>query len=311
MSKIIHLDSGTNYQTMMRDIGRLGVLRLDQHYEKNGITYVKLHERTLGEWLKERLFAKPKDLAKSRQDVANALASIIKSRTSPHEQLIQNIRDRVAHNVDITGRALKRDHQPLTAGKNPLPLQGGMVAARGAGFGVRVLGAPPASIKCDHVILRDSSALNALRAHHKDQIHLMNSLTAKSSTNESAMPNSSVHVKGAPAGTWSCIPDVAIPPTGKGHAQLSTEDLQASLAQALKGKQGAVVVELLPDSCTEKAGVKEWHYSDAGIKAQWQVAQRAVEAAKTRTEPLVISFVCDDVSQLERMKALISQLSPT
>lgn len=311
MSKTIHLDSRMNYQTVIREIGRLGVLRVDEQRTIKGVTYVKLHERTWGEWLNESLFAKPKDLAKSREDVANALASIIKMRTNPPEQLIQNIRDRIAHDVDITGRALKRDHQPLEAGKNPRPLQGGTVAARGTGYGVRVIGAPPASIQCDHAILRDHTALNALGSHYKNQLYLMNSLTTKSSTGTTAVGAENLQVKGAPAKFWSCIPDLAIRPAGPGHAQLGTEDLQSALARALLNKRGAVVVDLLPDSCTEKGGSKQWHYSDEGIKAQWKVAEQAIKAAKITKEPLVISFACDDISQLERMKTLISKLSPS
>ncbi len=311
MNKTIQLDSRMNYQAMMLDIGRLGVLRIDEQYEKNGVTYVKLHERTFGEWLKESLFTKPKDLAKSRQDVADALASIISKTADPPEQLIQNICDRVAHKVDITGRALKRDHQPMEAGNNPRSLQGGTVAARGTGYGVRILGAPPASIKCDHAILREKTALKELRARHKDQIHLMHSLTPMPIPYGTTTVGSSVQVKGAVAGTWSCIPDVAIPPTGSGHVQVSAENLQAALGKALLDKSGAVVVELLPDTCTEKAGAKQWDYSDDGIKAQWQVAESAIKAAKTTQKPLVISFACDDISQLERMKVLISKLSPS
>ena len=236
---------------------------------------------------------------------------VISKKANPPEQLIQNIRDRVAHNIDITGRALKRDHQPIEAGKNPRPLQGGTVAARGTGHGVRVIGKPPASIKCDHAILRDSTALNTLRAHHKDQIHLMNVLRAKSSPGTATAASSSVQVKGASAASWSCIPDLAIPPTGAGHAQVGTEDLQAALAKKLLDKSGAVVVELLPDSCDEVASVKQWNYSDAGIVAQWQVAQQAIKAAKIMQKPLVISFACDDLSKLERMTKLISEVSPS
>ena len=71
------------------------------------------------------------------------------------------------------------------------------------------------------------------------------------------------------------------------------------------------MVELLPDSCDEVASVKQWKYSDAGIVAQWQVAQQAIKAAKIMQKPLVISFACDDLSKLERMTKLISELSPS
>ena len=305
MTKTIELNSRMDYQSVLRNVGRLGVLRVDNQYERNGITYVSLHERTWGEWLSETFLAKPKDLASTRQAVANALAPIIQKQARPPEQLVQNIRDRVAHGVDITGRGLARDFAPVTAGKNPKPLQGGTVVARGTGHGVRVLGAPPAAIRCDHAILRGSTAAVALQA--KNQLHLVRELNKIAHPSAPDWVGQTVAIPGAPAGTWSCIDDVKIPASGAGKAVRSPEQLQADLATVLDGKRGAVVVELLPDTCTEKGGVKSWHCSDAGMKAQWQIAEKAVEAAKIAQGALVISFASENVDELKRMKDVVRQ----
>ena len=305
MTKTIELNSRMDYRSVLRDVGRLGVLRVDEQYTKNGVSYVRLHERTWGEWLSETFLAKPKDLAVTRQAVADALAPIIQKQARPPEQLVQNIRDRVAHGVDITGRGLARDYAPVTAGKNPKPLQGGSVAARGTGHGVRVLGAPAAGIRCDHAILRGSTASTELQA--RNQLHLIHELNKPAYSSAPDCVGQTVAVPGTPAGTWSCIEDVRIPAGGAGEAIRAPGQLQAALATALEGKRGAVVVELLPDTCTEKGGVKRWHCSDEGMKAQWQVAEKAIQAAKITQGALVISFASDNLDDLKRMKEVCRQ----
>ncbi len=306
MTRNITLDSRTNYQNVLRDLGRMGVLRVDQHYTKNGIAHVVLHERTWGEWLQETFLTKKADLANTRQAVAAALEPIIRAQGSaPPEQLVQNIRDRVAHGVDITGRALARDFAPVSAGKNPKPLQGGTVAARGTGQGVRVLGAPPASIRCDHAILRNSTASAALQANK--QIHLVHELNKPVKPGAPDGVGKAVSVPSAAAGTWNSIDDVRIPTGGEPQARRTTTQLQAALATALEGKRGAVVVELLPDTCTETKGVRHWSCSDDGMIAQWQVAGKAVQAAKIAKGNLVISFASANVDDLKRMKQVIAK----
>ncbi|MEO0317166.1 MAG: hypothetical protein RL404_843 [Pseudomonadota bacterium] len=306
MTRNITLDSSMNYRNVLRDVGRMGVLRVDHQYTKNGITHVVLHERTWGEWLKETFLTRKEDLANTRQAVAAALEPIIRKQGSaPPEQLVQNIRDRVAHGINITGRALARDYAPVNAGKNPKPLQGGTVAARGTGHGIRVLGAPPASIRCDHAILRDSTAAAALRG--SKYIDLVNQLNRPDTADERDEVGEMVSVPSAAADSWNSIKDVRIPTAGATKAQRTTSQLQAALATALKGKHGAVVVELLPDTYTETKGIGHWSCSDEGMIAQWQVARDAIQAAKITKDNLVISFASADVDELKRMKQVIAK----
>lgn len=306
MTRNITLDSRTNYQNALRELGRMGVLRVDHQYTKNGITHVMLHERTWGEWLQETFLTKKADLANTRQAVAAALEPIIRAQgAAPPEQLVQNIRDRVAHGVDITGHALARDFAPVSAGKNAKPLQGGTVAARGTGHGVRVLGAPPASIRCHHAILRNGTASAALQANK--QIHRVHELNQPAKPDAPDWVGKTVSVPSAAAGTWNSIEDVRIPTGGATEARRTTAQLQAALATALEGKRGAVVVELLPDTCTETNGVKQWSCSDEGMIAQWQVAGKAVQAAKIAKGNLVVSFASADIDELKHMKQVIAK----
>ncbi len=307
MARTIEINSRMDYQKVMRDIGKLGVLRVDSQYMKNGETYVTLHERTWGEWFREAFVAKPKDLAQTRQSVVDALAPLIERKARPPEQLLQNIRDRAAHGVDITGRALQRDFQPVTRGSSPLPLQGGTIVARASG--VHVKQADPAKIKCDLAVLQTSTAL-AEAARHPALASVAEQLRESASAHQSlpleAMGKpipvkTTQHQVGLAAPAWTCFTDLQIPAVGTNRATLSSAILGDLLEQAVRGASGAVVIEVIPDQAVEQHDILTRSYSDAGLVAQMQAAWELVNDAKGK---LGITFACKDRAVLERMQAL-------
>ena len=302
MGTIIRLDSIRSYEDFISNVAQMGVLRRDERVDENGALVVTLRERTWGEWLQESLRSKPQELAQKRQAVADVIAFIINKQARAPEQLVQNIRERVSRNKDITGRALKRDQDSGFFSEGPLPLKDGIVAARGTGRGLRVLGAPPASIKCDHVILRSTTALRELDRRYSDQRdRLMPDLIGNPVRGKLAI-GQNLTIDGAPAGSWSCITDVApIKNSGRLYG-VKPEDLEAALSRALQGKRGAVVVDLLPDACIDINGTEHWNFALEAMAAQCRAAENEIKAAERSGESLVISFACEDVKELERMR---------
>ena len=310
MGNAITLDSTQDYQSILKNIGRLGVLRVDSHFQKNGITFVTLHERTAKEWLAEKL--NPAKAAASREAAEAALISLVKAQALRPEQLVQNIRDRAKHDADITGRALYRDYAPVKASRNPSPLQGGTVAARGKGNSVQILGAPAISVQCDHAILRDTTAISYV-AVRQELSKIYHSLLDWSSdatrlrlygnrVNAQSFVSQSIQVELA-AKKWTYIADVAPPRAGVGTASLVTDDVENMIRAALKGAEGSVVIEPIPDEISEKNGQEIRTYSDEGLRAQLQAAREATTSAKLNKKNLVVSFACENEEVLKRLKS--------
>jgi hypothetical protein len=310
MTKVKTLDTSMHYQAILKEIGRLGVLRVDNTSQgKNGKS-VTLHERTAKEWFKEKF--NPKTAAAARKATEEALISLIEATTFHSEQLVQNIRDRTQHGVDITGRAMARDYQPVERSQNPRPLEGGTVAARGKGNGVQILAAPAIKVRCDHAILRDATAL-PYAANHAQLLDSYRALSAWQSRAWESMKNGkridasewvsqSTDVQHA-AKSWTCIADMVLPPTGGGKAKLAESDVEKIIGFALQGKEGAVVLEPLPDQIVEKNGKTERTYTDEGLSAQLRAARQATIDAKAAQRNLVVSFACENEEVLNRLKS--------
>ena len=310
MGKAITLDSRQNYQSILNNIRRLGVLRVDSYFQKNGITFVTLHERTAKEWLAEKL--NPAKAAASRKAAAAALISLVEAKALRPEQLVQNIRDRTKHDADITGRALCRDYARVVASRNPQPLKGGTVAARGKGNSVQILAAPAIKVRCDHAILRDSKAISDIseriglkQLHHSLgdwQLEARKSMRDGKGIDTQSCVSQSIEV-GLAAKSWTCIADVVLPRTGPGSISLLEGDVEAMIRAALDGAKGSVVIEPIPDQLIEKNGQEIRTYSDKGLRAQLRAAREATKSAKLNGSNLVVSFACENEEVLKRLKS--------
>lgn len=310
MTKVRTLDTSMGYRTMLKDIARLGVLRVDNTYQRNGIIYVTLHERTAKEWLTKKFV--PGKAAAARKATEAALISLIEAKASHSEQLVQNIRDRTQYGVDITGRAMARDYQPVVGHQNPRPLEGGTVAARGKGNSVQILGAPAITIRCDHAILRDTTALPYAVAHARLQdsyrslrdwqSEAWKSMRGGEGIDASAYVSQSTAISHA-AKNWTCIADMVLRPTRSGEDTLKKDAVENIIRHALQGKEGAVVLEPIPDKIIEKNGKTERTYTDEGLRAQLRAALQATLDAKTANRNLVISFACENEDVLNRLKS--------
>ena len=134
------------YQDVVTKLGKLGGLRVDNQYEKNGIKYVLLRGCTLVERLSDAFSRDRSAAKKSVAAVLNALEPLIKN-LDYSDQFFQNIRDRTDQGYGFSGRNLRRDLQPVTEGGRPMPLRGGTVAALSKGNSVQILEADSAKIK--------------------------------------------------------------------------------------------------------------------------------------------------------------------
>lgn len=313
MVKTVTVDSRMNYETVVRNLERLGELRVDSvSYGANDLVRVVFRERNFGEFLKESLPWNRSIEKKSREAVLAALAPLI-NNARHSEQLLQNIQDRFDHNVGLTGYALKCDYQPVQRGARPSPLQGGVVASIRKGNSVQLVEADPAKIKCDHAILLTSTAIAELRQYpvHSSTKEKLSSIVEQNraqALGHRTKPVPCIGITNVPvklaASTWACITDLELPAVGTNQAMLDPEDLSKLLENSVKGKQGAVVIEIIPDHCIEKNGKRTYFYSDDGLRSQIAIARKLVDRAKRSKQDLNITFACKDPAVLRRMRTL-------
>ncbi len=313
MEKTVTVNSRMSYETVVKNLERMGELRVKRiSYGRNGHVAVVFRERNFGEFLKESLPWNRSIETKSRKAVLAALAPLIKN--APHsEQLLQNIQDRFDHNVGLTGHALKCDYQPVQRGARPSPLQGGVVASIRKGNSVQLVEADPAKIKCDHAILLTSTAITELSQYpvHSSTKEKLSSIIEKNRVqvlSHRTKPVPCIGITNVPvklaASTWACITDLELPAVGTNQAILDPEDLSKLLENSVKGKQGAVVIEIIPDQCIEKNGKRTYFYSDDGLRSQIAIARKLVDRAKRSKLDLNITFACKDPAVLKRMRTL-------
>ncbi len=316
MVKSVTVGADMAYQSVLKQLGRMDELRVENTWEKNGQTMVVFRERTFGERIRESMPWNRSAAADARHKVVNALDKLT-AGAHYRDQLIQNIRDRVDHGVGISGRALVRDHSQVNAGLKPRPLQGGQVAAVSKGNSIQLTEADPAKIKCHHAILQTSTAI-AEAGHHRRLAGERQSLVVEVRKNNfqpagkraEEIPTKitrEIDVKLA-AEKWTCVTDLEIPRVGANQAQISQKDLFSLLKQAIADKTGAVVVEVIPDRVLDSHGKVMRSYSDDGLKAQLEAARVMVKAAKSEDRDLVITFACKDRLVLTRMKAFDDEL---
>jgi hypothetical protein len=313
MVKTVTVNSQMKYEAVVRNLERLGELRVKSiSTEFDGKTRVIFRERTLGEFFKEILPWNKTLALESRQAVLDAFKPLIKNELHS-EQLLQNIKDRVDHNVGLTGYALKCDYQPVLRGARPSPLQGGTVASIRKGNGVHLIEADPAKIKCDHAVLLASTAIAELSqypAHSslKEDLSyfVWNNKQQAFGKREASVPSSvradvSVDLS---ASTWACVTDLELPTVGTNQAKLDPQDLSILLEESVEGKQGSVVIEIMPDHCIEKSEKRTYSYTDDGLRSQIAIARKLVNNAKASNQNLNITFACKDRAVLNRMQKL-------
>jgi len=313
MVKEVTVTSKMNYQMIVRNLERLGEIRVDKVLRGgDGETTVVFRERTVGEFFKENLPWNKTLALKSRQAVFDAFAPLLKNQRYS-EQLLQNIQDRVQHNIGVTGYALKCDYQPVNAGRRPSPLQGGTVASIRKGNGVHLLEANPAKIKCDHAILLTSTAIaecggNPAVSTEKKKLEDMvfDNKTKKHGEKSLPIPVKSTDIfpVNLAATNWTCITDLQIPEIQTNQATLELADLAMLVSNSLSGKQGAVVIEVIPDGCVEKSEKRTYSYTDDGLRLQMKIAKDLVDEAKKSKNNVNITFACNDRAVLERMRTL-------
>ncbi len=310
----ITIDTRMRYQDVATKLGKLAELRVDNQYEKNGITYVVLRERTLVEWLSDAFSRDRSAAKKSGEAVLNALEPLIK-KSDYSDQLFQNIRDRIDQGYGISGRNLRRDLQPVREGGRPMPLRGGTVAALSKGNSVQILEADPAKIKCSHAVLQLSTASTEASRHSQLQtVHKSLGRFAAANPNpphQSRDQPVQIGITTTPfevnvaATSWSCITDLQLPEFGKNQAEISEKILENLVVGAVGDQSGAVVIEIIPDHLEEHHGEKSRSYTDKGLQAQIRAATHLVAKAKNEKKDLVITFACKDVSVLNRMRDIV------
>jgi hypothetical protein len=313
MVNTIQVNSGMSYSAVLRSLGRFGELRVENVYQKNGIHFVQFRERTLSDFFKEKFSKDGLEEKKAREEVVKALEPLIKKSLYP-DQLLQNIQDRFEHGKGVSGRGLKRDYQPVEAGKRPMPLQGGTITAISQGHSVQIIQANPAKIKCSHAVLLTSTAIKELQ-HREDMAQLRNQLVDQVSKNKNQdfrrrdekIPisrSNDIQISRCAATTWTFVTDIELPELGTNQASLSPDHLSRVLKDSIRGKRGAVVVELMPDRLVEIHEKRQYSYSLKGLKAQILTARELVNQAKNDKTPLVITFACEDASVLDWMKTV-------
>lgn len=314
MEKKVIVRSDSNYWSILRTLGKLGELRVEKaQHSRTGASEVTFRERTFGEWLKEKFSSDKSASRKAREKVFDALVPLIKGSRSS-DQLLQNIRDRIDHDVGISGRALKRDFTPVDTGGRAKPLQGGTTAAISKGNSVQLLEGDPAKIKCSHAVLQTSTAITEASRHPKlqdVQKKLQNFVNAdpnpphqsRDQPVQIGITSTSFKVDVA-ATSWSCITNLRLPELQSNQATISTEALKNLLIKAVEDQSGAVVIEVIPDHLEEHSLKQTYSYTDEGLRKQIQVAAGLVAKAKQHKRDLVITFACKDVSVLERMRKI-------
>lgn len=318
MGNTIQIDSSMSYSAVLRSLGRCGELRVEKVYQKNGIQYVQFRERTLSDFFKEKFSKDGLEEKMAREKVVKALKPLIQKSLYP-DQLLQNIQDRFEHGKGISGRGLKRDYQPVEAGKRPMPLQGGTITAITQGHSVQIIQANPAKIKCSHAVLLTSTAIKELQ-HRDDMAQLRKQLIDKVEEKKIQNPgrreekipiscSDDIPVLRCAATTWTCVTDIELPKVGTNRAQLSPVQLSSVLEDSVRGKSGAIVVELMPDQCVERHEKRHYSYSLEGLQAQIRTARELVNQAKNDETPMVITFACEDVSVLDWMKTVNQHLN--
>ncbi len=322
MSETVTVNSRMKYPEILEKIGHLGELRVAKIYVKNDVMTVEFRQRTFGEWVKET-FSKNDTLAlTARVEVLKALEPLMqKSKYS--DQLLQNARDRVAHNVGISGRSLRRDYRPVQKKKKPMPLRGGTVAAISKGNSIQLVEADPAKIKCAHAVLRTSTAIAEATRHPN-----CSQLKQKLEKFQQDKP-SGTHTRDQPvpvgiikdpipvnlaATSWTCITDLKLPELQGNKATISPETLAELLKASVKNQQGAVVIEVIRDRYEERFSdelqkpVGKYSCTPEGLLTQLETARALVEEAKKSKRDLVITFASKDNSVLTQMKLIDQQI---
>ncbi len=317
MVKTVEVHSRMEYEAIVRNLERLDELRVKSiSTEFDGSTKVIFRERTLGEFFKENLPWNKTLAIESRQAVLVAFKPLMKNELHS-EQLLQNIKDRVDHNVGLTSYALKCDYQPVLRRVRPSPLQGGTVAAISKGNSIQLVGADPAKIKCGHAVLRTSSAI-AEALQHPELTETLKRLYSSGTVeyqyhDEKSKPRSQL----APAKltyetfkagdadkSWCCVADLKLPDIGFNKVTIPADDLKDLIRRAVGEKSGSVVIEVMHDHLEEHHLVSTYSYTDAGLAAQIKAASDMVAKAKEKNKDLVITFACKDKSVLERMNGI-------
>ncbi len=313
MVKTVTVNSKMKYEDVVRNLERLGELRVERTSAAvDGSTKVTFRERTLGEFFKESLPWNKALAIQSRRAVLSAFEPLI-NKELHSEQLFQNIKDRVEHNIGVTGYVLKCDYHPVLRGARPSPLQGGVVASIRKGNGVHLIEADPARIKCDHAVLLTSTAIAELRKH-PDHSYTKEKLSYFVDENRVQVlgyrtnPISPRAITDVPvnlsATTWACVTDLELPTVGTKEARLDPQNLSILLEESVKGKQGAVVIEIIPDKCIEKSEKRTYSYTNGGLRSQIAIARKLVNNAKASNQNLNITFACKDRAVLERMRTI-------
>lgn len=317
MVKEVTVTSQMKYQMIVRDLERLGEIRVKSAcLQINGEIKVVFRERTLGEFFKENLPWNKSLAIHSRKGVVAALAPLLKNERYA-EQLLQNIQDRVNHNIGVTGYSLKCDYQPIHRSARPNPLQGGTVAAIGKGNTIQIVEADPAKIKCNHAVLRTSTAIAeaSRHPHLKETLKELNSSgkveydypTVISKPRSQPVPVKVIDKNlqvGVAATSWRCVADLKLSDFHSNAATISENDLRNLIRQAVGEQSGSVVIEVMPDYLEEHHQISTYTYTEHGLRAHVKAAKEIITEAKKKNKDLVITFACKDKSVLERMSVL-------
>ncbi len=152
---MIELRSNMSITDLAGKLGRCGVLRTakDMNFEKDGVQFVYLRERTILEAVQDFFTFNSKTLTKPALDAHKAIESVLGNKVNS-SQLLQNIQDRIELKGNFSGRSIARDAiKDRREKRKILPLDGGTAVAEPIGFGVHVLHAKPLQVKSNFSIV--------------------------------------------------------------------------------------------------------------------------------------------------------------
>lgn len=301
-SRGVDLDTRMGCAELVRRLGQMGKLRLDdtKTFEKNGIKYFHVREMSVFESLEEKLSLTKAERQKRAAAVADAIEPILLKSRQP--QLVQNIRDRIAHTSGFRGKDLARDYAPVSAGRPVRPLEGGQVVARNRGKALRLLGVPAETVKADKAVLRSSTggklvtqdwlkADSEKKSMEPPGYAGWNSalLKQESWSNPRHSKVFEMELKHAAAAK------VAVVWEADTHRPHPAGELHDWILQAIGTASGSVVIEPQPDQyqADSQQGTKPV-YTDEGLKAQIRAAMTKIADAKRAGHDLVITFATPD-----------------
>lgn len=285
MVKSVTLNLNASYENVLKGAKGVGVLRARDD-TANASGSIVLYERNWGEFFEELLIP---GRAQAAREKAAAVLDEAFAKSGASAQLTNSLKKIIANKEEITGDMLVKELVPV---------------AREQSDKIEFITAKAAKVKCQHAILRTSTAQTELGEKLKDGDELAY-FENFSKPRENGVSRNFPSPSSA-AENWICIADVSPPTTDGLGTSLSADILKQRLDSALQSKTGAVVVELIPDLCKSDGNIKTYGYSVDGMRAQLA----AVSEAMLLNKELTVTFACDDPDVMRDLQRVHKMYQP-